>query len=91
MEWIIPIPDGSATIPTKPVNYSEPLAKSFGSATLHSMLKYDIQRAKAVAQVFTAQELDWILERLPADSTDQNQQRILDVLSEAFSLAVDQE
>jgi hypothetical protein len=67
------------------------VAKTSGSAILHSMLKYDIQRAKAVAQVFTAQELDWILERLPADSTDQNQQRILDVLSEAFSLAVDQE
>jgi hypothetical protein len=55
------------------------------------MMKYDIQRAKVVSHVFTAQELDWILERLPADSTDQNQQRILDLLSEAFSLAVDQE
>ena len=55
------------------------------------MLKYDLQRAEAVSRVFTAQELDWILERLPADSTDQNQQRVLDVLSEAFSLAVDQE
>jgi hypothetical protein len=65
------------------------VAKSFGSATLHSMLKYDIQRAKAVSHVFTAQELDWILERLPADSTDQNQQRILNVLSEAFSVALD--
>jgi hypothetical protein len=53
------------------------------------MLKYDIQRAQAVSHVFTAQELDWILERLPTDSVHPNQQRILDVLSEAFSVALD--
>lgn len=53
------------------------------------MLKYDIQRAQAVSHVFTAQELDWILERLPADSNDANQQRVLDVLSEAFAVALD--
>lgn len=51
------------------------------------MNEFDIERAKALANVFTAQELDWILERLPA--SDANQQRVLDVLSEAFSITVD--
>ena len=67
------------------------VAIPLGSGILHSMLKYDIERSKTVAQVFTAQELDWILERLPADSVDQNQQRILDVLYKAFSLTVEEE
>lgn len=53
------------------------------------MNEFDIERAKALANVFTAQELDWLLERLPADSSDANQQRVLDVLSEAFSITVD--
>ena len=53
------------------------------------MNEFDIERAKALANVFTAQELDWILERLPADSNDANQQRVLDVLSEAFAVALD--
>lgn len=53
------------------------------------MNEFDIARAKALANVFTAQELDWLLERLPADSSDANQQRVLDVLSEAFSITVD--
>ena len=54
-----------------------------------TMMKFDLQRAEALSKVFTAQELDWILEQLPADSTDHNQQRILDVLSEAFALSVE--
>lgn len=53
------------------------------------MNEFDIERAKALANVFTAQELDWLLERLPADSSDVNQQRVLDVLSKAFSIKVD--
>ena len=55
------------------------------------MMKYDIKRAQAVSQVFTAQELDWILERLPTDPAElsADQQRIVAVLSEAFSVALD--
>lgn len=53
------------------------------------MNEFDIARAKALAEVFGAQELDWILERLPADSSDATQQRVLDILSEAFSITVD--
>ena len=53
------------------------------------MNEFDISRAKALAEVFGAQELDWILERLPADSSDSTQQRVLDILSEAFSITVD--
>lgn len=55
------------------------------------MLKYDIQRAQAVSNVFTAQELDWLLDRLPTDPMELHptQQRIIEVLSEAFSMALD--
>jgi hypothetical protein len=53
------------------------------------MLKYDIQRAQAVSHVFTAQELDWILESLPGEAAHPTHQRILDVLSEAFAVALD--
>ena len=53
------------------------------------MMRYDVKRAETLAKVFTAQELDWLLDRLPSDSTDVNQQRVLDVLSEAFSITVD--
>jgi len=55
------------------------------------MLKFDQERAQRLAMVFTAQELDWLTDRLPAvDEVAPNQARVLEVLYEAFSLAVEQ-